>query len=94
MDITVTNFEAPEILDVANLIEAIALELIVEAKSESGLKLEDVPSILGKVSSKFMPAIEGASNIKAELKGSLTDVVFAFALMGRNVGKKIEELNK
>ena len=94
MGLIVENFEAPEVLDVAKLIEAITIALIEEAKSEDGLKLADIPAVIGKVSDKFMPAIDGASNIKVELKASMTDVVFAFALMGRNIGKKFEALKK
>ena len=90
MNLVLENFEAPEVLDIAELIGTLAEAIIEEAKSEDGLKLSDVPAIISKASDKFMPAIEGASNIKLELKKSPADVVTAFLFVGRKIAKKME----
>ena len=94
MEIVIKDFETPEVLDVTELIKVLAIALIEEAKSEDGLKITDTPSIISKASDKFMPAIEGSSNIKLEIKNHPEDVAFAFAVMGRDIAKKYKELNK
>ena len=94
MELVVKDFEAPEVLDVTELVKVLAVALIEEAKSEDGLKLSDVPAIIGKASDKFMPAIEGASAIKLEIKNNPEDVAFAFAVMGREIAKIYKSLSK